>query len=271
MPSLKSSTKRRWVILAGAVAAIVLLVVLVYVISNQPGDIYSPKEWRDLFAKAGGWTPLPFPDSKYRPGSIIKVMEDDIRWWDDLESCGYPLKEFVIESTIPSITFTKGWKFDGSAVASFKGFKAGPKFSEVSNVRMEVKEHGADAFRIAKLKDWMADPNNKAKFSRTCMDQLLKPDYYLVTEAFRVSKAKYTLYTKGGTAIKIESPNLKDFIQVQPDVKYEVTSDGSLVIEQPVYFAVRKTVRVGDDFDARGATEDADAKIEKLFFKSAGK
>ena len=103
------------------------------------------------------------------------------------------------------------------------------------------------------------------------MDQRLKPDYYLITEAFRVSKAKYTLYDKAGVAIKIETPVLKEFLQVQPDVKYEVTSDGSLVIEQPVYFAVRKTARVGEDFDARGATEEVDAKIEKLFFKIASK
>jgi hypothetical protein len=246
------------------------VVIRLVISSKSMSDVYSPEEWRDLFKKAGGWTPLPFPDSKYGPGSIIKVMDDKIYWIDDLEGCGYPLKEFAKESNIPSITFTKRWKFNGSAIVDMKGIKAGPKFDEVSNVQMEVKEHGADAFRILKLKDWMADPNNKAKFSQTCMDQLLKPDYYLVTEAFRVSKAKYTLYNKAGAAIKIETPVLKDFVQVQPDVKYEVTSDGSLVIEQPVYFAVRKTARVGNDFDARGASEEADSKIEKLFFQSTG-
>jgi len=251
-----------------------VFVVLALYIARGTGkakNVYSPKEWRDLFKQAGGWTPLPFPDSKYRPGSIIKVTDDGIRWIDDLDSCRYPLKEFGIESTIPSITFTKGWEFNGSAIADIKGVEAGPKFNQVSNVRMEIKEHGADGFRILKLKDWMADPSNKEKFSKTCMDQLLKPDYYLVTEAFRVSKAKYTLLKKGGTEIKIDPGALGEFVQVQPDLKYEVTSDGSLVIEQPVYFAVRKAARVGDDFDARGTSEDADAKIEKLFFENARK
>ena len=270
MSSFGNFKKHHLAILIGVVLIAILVGIRLFKSSKSLSDVYSPKEWRDLLKKAGGWTPLPFPDSKYRPGSIIKVMDDGIRWIDDLEGCRYPLQEFTMESTMPSITLTKGWEFNGSAIVNIKGIKAGPKFNEVSKVHMEVKEHGADAFRILKLKDWMADANNKAKFSQTCMDQLLKPDYYLVTEAFRVSKAKYTLYNKAGAAIKLEAPALKDLLQVEPDVKYEVTSDGSLVIEQPVYLAVRQTVRVGDDFDARGGSEEADAKIEKLFFQSAG-
>jgi hypothetical protein len=265
-----ASRKRQWSILAGVLAVFILLIVYVVLRSGSAGDIYSPKEWRDLFAKAGGWTPLPFPDSKYRPGSIIKVMEDGIRWIDDLDACRYPLEEFEKKSYIPSITFTKKWEFNGSAVVNFNGIKAGPKFDQVSKVRMEVKDHGADAFGLMKLKVWMESAENRSKISQACMDQLLKPDYYLITEAFRVSKAEYTLYDKGGTKLEIKTPDLKDLLQIQPDIKYEVTSDGSLVIEQPVYFAIKKAVRVGQDFDARGSTEDGDAKIEKLFFKEAG-
>ena len=268
MSSLARLNKRQWVIVTGSTAVVILLIVFVAVRCKQPGDVYSPKEWRDLFAKAGGWTPLPFPDSKYRPGSIIKVMEDDIRWIDDLEACRYPLDEFEKKSYIPSITFTKQWEFNGSAVINFKGIKAGPKFDQVSKVRMEVIDHGADAFGLMRLKVWMEDQKNREKVSQACMDQLLKPDYYLITEAFRVSKAKYTLYDKSGVAIKIETPVLKDLLQFQPEVKYEVTSEGSLVVEQPVYFAVRKAVRVGQDFDTKGPAEEADATIERLFFKS---
>ncbi len=134
---------------------------------------------------------------------------------------------------------------------------------------MEVKDHGADALGLMKLKVWMENTDNQSKVSQACMDQLMKPDYYLITEAFRVSKATYSLYNKAGTKIEIKTPDLKDLLQVEPDVKYEVTSDGSLVIEQPVYFAIKKAIRIGQDFDARGSTEIGDAKIEKLFFKEA--
>jgi hypothetical protein len=269
-PRVRSSSKK-WIFIAGVLAGFILLVVYITRDSGQTKDLYSPQEWRDLLAKAGGWTPLPFPDSKFRPGSIIKVMEDGIRWIDDLEACRFPLEEFGKESYIPSITFTKKWEFEGGAILNFQGVQAGPKFGQVAKVRMEVKDHGADVFRVLKLRVWMENPDNREKVSRLCMDQLLKPDYYLITEAFRVSKAKYTLHDRAGTAIKIEAPALKEILQIQPDLKYELTGDGALIIEKPAYFAVRKTIRVGDDFDARGGVEEGDAKIEKLFLAQTGK
>ena len=237
-------------------------------------DVYSPKEWRELFEKAGGWTPLPIPDSKYRPGSILKITDESIWWIDDLEGgCKYPLKEFEVESSMPNIKFEKKWEFGAGGILQFKGIKAGPKFDQLSSVRMEVVDQGADAIRLLKLKAWMQDAANAGKVSPVCMEQLAKVDYYMVSEAFRVSKAKYTLLDKSGAAIKLETPLIiKEFFQIQPDVKYEVTTDGSMIIDRPVYFAIRKAVRVGPDFEPRGGAEDVgDVKIEKLFFKSVQK
>ena len=56
----------------------------------EVGNVYSPDEWQGLF-KENGWTALPFPDSKYEPGAIVKVTaESGIRYIDHLRSCGYP-------------------------------------------------------------------------------------------------------------------------------------------------------------------------------------
>lgn len=235
--------------------------------------VYQPKELVEFFREIN-FTPLPFPDSKYKPGAIIRVT-DDIKYVDDLTSCGYPLSEFQEEGYIPPIIFTKKVEFGASAIINIKGVTTGPNFERISKVRLEITDHGADAFRLIKLKVWMEDPDNIGKVSQVCMDELLKKDVYLITEAFRVSKAKYTLYDKTGAAIKIETPVLGNLLKFQPDVKYEVTSDGSLVIEQPVYLAVRKAVRIGEDFQTLkrpgGESETADAKIEKLFFKTAVK
>lgn len=239
---------------------------------KDAGDVYSPQEWRDLFKTAGGWTPLPFPDSKYRPGSIIQAGEDGVRWIDDLEACRYPMAEFEEKSYIPSITFEKAWIFGGSALINFKGISAGPGFDRISQVRLEIQDHGADAFRIIKLSVWLEDPDHRGRVSQACMDELMKPNRYLVTEAFRVSKGKYVLKDKSGAAIKLAAPVLKDLLQFEPDVKYEVTADGGLMIEQPAYFAVRKAVRIGEGFEVLGASAEApatgDEKIENLFLKT---
>ncbi len=253
------------------------LCVIVLLATGCGTSPYTAVELIRVLKKAGGWTPLPIPDSKFRPGSIIEVREDGLHWIDDLTSCGYPLAEFEEKSYIPSITFTKQMEFAASAVINIKGISAGPNFSRASKVRMEITDHGADAIRLIKLKIWMENPDNQSRVRRHCMDWLMKPDTYLITEAFRISKGKYTFYDKTGAAIKIDTPILKDLLQFQPDVKYEITNDGSLVIEQPAYFAVRKAQRMGEGFStlksksATGESDTADSKIEKLFLKAAEK
>jgi len=71
-------------------AAMLCLFVVFAVGCKTMRNVYSPEELIKIFRDAGGWTPLPFPDSKYRPGSIIKVTDDGIRWIDDLTACRYP-------------------------------------------------------------------------------------------------------------------------------------------------------------------------------------
>jgi len=257
-----------------------IIVVFPLAACKDVADVYTPSEWVEILKKAGGWVPLPFPDSKYRPGAIIKVTEDkgiqEIRWIGHLESCRYPEEVLKPEkSYIPGITFTKGKDFGANAMINFKGISAGPAFDRVSKVCLEVQDHGADAFRLINLKVWWENPDNRKNVSSVCMDELKKPDHYLITEAFRVSKGTYTLYDKTGAKIKLTAPKLGELLQFQPDVKYEVTSEGKLVIDQPAYFAVRMAVKVGGDFEVLGEQtkepQTADAKIEKLFFQSEGK
>ena len=46
---------------------------------SDTSNVYQPQEWVDVLQDAGGWVPLPIPDSKYRPGSIISIREDGVR------------------------------------------------------------------------------------------------------------------------------------------------------------------------------------------------
>lgn len=236
-------------------------------------DVYSPKEWRDLLENAGGWKPLPFPDSKYRPGSIIQVNAEGIRWIDHLDSCGCPSDVLDPEkSYIPGIQFSKSNQFGADAMVRFKGISAGPSFDKLSKVRMELNDHGADALRFIKLLGWLELPENQ-KTAEACLNELSKPDRFLVTEAFRISKGKYSLYDKNGAEIKLKMPVLDQFLRFQPDVKYELTADGALTIDQPAYIAVRMAIRLAGDWrylkSPSNVTETADKKIDELYLKQA--
>jgi hypothetical protein len=233
--------------------------------------VYAPTEWRDMLKEAGDWVPLPFPESAFRPGSIIMVTETSIRWIDDLSSCRYPADILDPEkSRIPNISFNKAMEFGANAVVGYKGIAAEPGFSKVSKVNFEVLDHGVEYLRLIRFKDWINDPENKKKVSPSCMQELAKPNRYLVTEAFQASKAAYTLFDQSGAAMKLSLPLLKDLLKVSAGLKYSVDTNGKLVIEEPVYFAVRKAIRMGDDFEPRdpSGAKTSDAGIEALFFKS---
>ena len=241
---------------------------------KNASNIYSPQELLDALDKAGGWAPLAIPDSKYRPGSIIKIDEDGtVRWIDHLDTCGYPAEVLAPEpGDIPKVTFTKSYDVGASALLNVKGIEAGPEFNKVSKTQLSIQEHSADALRLIGLQVWMEDPDNVSSVSSACMDELLKPNRFLVTEAFRVSKGTYTLFDQSGAAIKLKAPELGSLVQLQPDVKYEVTAEGSLVIEQPVYFAVRQAVRVGSGWEILGSDDEqetADARIRAAFLKAS--
>ncbi|MHB8054311.1 MAG: hypothetical protein ACYDH3_03585 [Candidatus Aminicenantales bacterium] len=267
MPNLFKSRK--------ADRCVVVLGVITILAVGCRTNPYTARELVKVLKQAGGWTPLPIPDSKYQPGSIIKVTEDGVRWIDNLTSCGVPLAQFKEQSYIPKVTFSRQVDFAAKAVVNIKGITAGPEFNRISKVLLSITDQGADAIRILQLGTWMEDPANRGLVSPVCLEALADKDTYLVTEAFRISKGKYTFYDKTGMAIKIETPVLKDLLQFQPDVKYEITNDGSLVIEQPAYFAIRRAQKMGGGFTTLGSLagepEIADSKIEALFLKEAEK
>jgi hypothetical protein len=255
-------------------AAIVLLGALSFACETDVSDVYTPQEWRQIFQDQG-WTALPFPDSKYEPGAIIKVTEEGgIRYIDHLRSCGYP--DDVLEpeiGKIPGITFSKARELDADAVLNIQGITAGPEFSKLSKTRLSVSEHSADALRLIKLQIWEETPGNLDGAARTCKEALQRPDYYLITESFKVSKGGYTLLDKTGAKLKVSLPELGRILKFEPNVKYEVTSEGELMIEEPVYYAVHRAVSTAHGFDVLGtgaeAPSTADAQIDALYQETA--
>ncbi len=246
---------------------------ILFACSSDAGDIYSPEEWRGLF-KENGWTALPFPDSKYEPGAIIKVSEaDGLRYIDHLRTCGYPPDILSPEvGKIPSISFTKTRELGAAAMLNIKGITAGPEFSNVAKARLEVSEHSADALRLVALRIWQETPGNLEGNARFCVEELEKPDYYLITEAFRVSKGRYTLYDETGGKLKVSLANLGKILSLEPSVKYEVSGEGELVIEERVTFAIRRAISTTAGFEVLGAAPGeagtADEAIDRIYQES---
>lgn len=242
--------------------------------SSDAGDVYSPAEWRDLFQKHG-WTALPIPDSKYEPGAIVKVTaEDGIRYIDHLRTCGYPAEVLAPEvGKIPAISFAKSREIGASAMLNIKGIEAGPEFSNVASSRLQISDHSADSLRMVALRIWQETPGNLDGNARFCIEELEKPDYYLITEAFRVAKGRYTLLDKSGAKLKVSLANLGRLLKFEPDVKYEVTAEGELVIDEQVSFAIRRAISTTAGFEVLGAAPDeagmADGLIDRIYQESA--
>lgn len=251
-------------------AVIVLVSGLAGGCPSEIGETYSPREWRDLFASAGGWTPLPIPDSKYRPGSIIQVTEEGVRWIDHLASCRYPADLLTPEQgRIPTINFSKDKVFGADVLLNYQGIKAGPGYNSVNKVLLRVSDHSADALRLLALRIWQEDPANRDLVSPVCMEELEKPNVYLVTESFTVSKGTYSLYDEHEAKLAVTLPMLGSMLSVEGNVNVDLTTEGDLQIDAPSVFAIRKAVRMAGDFTVLGEPGDppttADDEIAALY------
>ena len=90
--------------------------------SNNLKNVFSPEEWVDFIESLGeGYVPLPLPDSKYHPGSIISVNYDGpqrgISWLGKLEDFDIPPDKLeIIKGDIPAVNITKSKEFKAEAL-----------------------------------------------------------------------------------------------------------------------------------------------------------
>lgn len=230
---------------------------------HNAADVYSPQEWRDLFAKSEGWVALRVPDSKYIPGAIVKVTErEGIRYISHMSTCRYPdelLKPVV--GIIPGAEFRKARRFNASAVIkeSRLGIEAGPEFKSDYKIDLKVDSHTAESLDLLALRIWQDEPAHSALVPRSCSALLAEADHYVIGEAARVQKATYTLVDETGAAITLNTGNLLKFLKLEPSLSYNVTTDGKLVIDQPVTIALRRVTWLGDRFAILGKDGGASA------------
>jgi hypothetical protein len=259
------------------VAAIVVVgVAVVAGVAACPGKsadkFYGKKEWKELFKKADGWVALPLPDSRYAPGAIIQVQKKTgVRYIDHMRECNYPEEVLApVIGTTPQIEFTKSRQFGGELVAAIEGVELGPQGGKISRVGLRIESLTVESLPLIRISDWELEGDNALKISDTCRRIFAQEDKYLVNEAARVNKATYTLYDASGAKIGLTGANLGEFLKIEASLSANTTSDGRLIIDQPVTVAVRRTVWAGDDFRILGSEEikpkkTADPLIDELY------
>lgn len=217
-------------------------------------DVIMPQCLRDFFGQPenASWVLLPIADSTFLPGSIIEVRYSgpirSIAWIDELKECYPPEAIKIISGNVPGINLTGNRQFNTSLLLDIYGWKPGAEFSRVRNVVFEINGVGTERLGLLHLRNW--DEQNYDKLSKACKDEMEackgNPNRYIVCEAFIVKKGTYTLKDNTGAAIKLDTPAaIGKFVKIGGNVKYDVTREGKLVIDNPVVFAVRRAVKCG--------------------------
>jgi hypothetical protein len=241
-------------------------------------EVYTQKEWRDLFAKAESLLPLPFPvqDSDCRVGSIAEITDEGVRWLGGLEDCGCPMDEFkrpydsYYRYKPFKISFNKYWGFEANAIFNFNGITAGPKFDRISKILIKVGDYSFSKDYFSPILFQRRIEWTNSRFGQNeCLKRISKADRYYVIEVFRVLSGKFALYKKSGVGVKLKPSILADFLQFHPDIKYQVTRDGSLKLESPACFGIR-AISLPSLLDIYGESgvvmADEDDKIERIFY-----
>jgi hypothetical protein len=201
------------------------------------------------FLEENGWVALPLPDRRMGPGSIIKVTRKDgavtMQWLGDLRRCGIPDRE---------LRYVRG-KYSSGNGDSF-GIKASiamryiarlegtADFENAGGAIMQIEASGSDAVDFDTLTNWMARSDAAQRMPRTCNEFLAQEDIYLVSEAFRISKARYGLVDKNGAKLTITGGA---FGQAGS------RSSSTLSVVEDLYFGVRHVKQLALDLFNPGA------------------
>jgi hypothetical protein len=192
------------------------------------------------FLEENGWVSLPIPDRKMGPGSVIKVIKNgnavSVEWLGNLRRCGITDEEFgFVRGQYPAIGIGKTFAVKASVAAGYVAKLDGTAdFAKADGAFLHIEASGGDAVDVRGLADWLATPNAPERMPSTCNNFLAQDDIYLVTEAFRVSRAAYALVDKNGGKLAVAGAA---FERTDP-------AFGTLSVADDVYFGVRRVKRL---------------------------
>jgi hypothetical protein len=220
------------------------------------------------------WIPLPLPDSRIAPGTIVSIKKGQVAWESSLATCGAPNEVMDVTASSPgTIDTTTEGEYGADAALKIAGVSVGPEFKKVKKTTLKLEGHTAEGIDRLRLDLWVNKPG--MGLPPACAKFLKQKDIYIVQEAFKVTKAALTLYDDKNAKISAGGINL-GVVKIDANSKARVTSTGTIEFEAPVYTAIRRLQMLKNgDFKTLGdeggpeRTEDKEARV--LLYPPAGK
>jgi hypothetical protein len=161
------------------------------------------------FLEDNGWVSLPTPDRLMGPGSVVKVIKKDnavsIQWVGDFRRCGITDREFgFVRGKYPALGIGQIFAAKASIAAGYIAKLGGTvDLEKASGAILQIEGSGGDAVSVRALAIWLASPSAPRRMSQLCRNFLADEDNYLVSEAFRISRAAYGLVDKNGARLPV--------------------------------------------------------------------
>jgi hypothetical protein len=213
------------------------------------------------FLEENGWVPFPLPDKRMGPGSVIKVTKKDgavvMQWLGDLRRCGLADRELrYVRGKYSAIGIGGIFAVKASIAAGYITKLGGTAdFEKAGGAIMQIEDSGGDAVDFDVLMTWMAMPNAAQRMSRICSNFLAQEDIYLVSEAFRISKASYGLVDKSGAKLAVTGGAFGQAVS---------RSSGTLSVIDDLYFGVRRVKRLSPDLFEPGVGSPTVSEADSL-------
>jgi hypothetical protein len=196
------------------------------------------------FLDDNGWVSLPLPDKRMGPGSVIKVTKKDgvviMQWLGDFRRCGITDQEFrYVRGKYPAIGIGESFGIKASIAAAFIiKLEGTADFEKAGGAIIQIEASGGDAVDFDALTSWMATSAAGQRMPQVCSNFLTQEDIYLVSEAFRISKASYGLVDKNGAKLTVTGGA---FGQAGS------RSSGTVSVIDDLYFGVRRVKQLAPD------------------------
>src|SRR5690349_13925461 len=98
---------------------------------------------------ASTWIRMPYPDSKFEPGSVVVIRDRDARWIGHIRDCGVPPDLLIpVTGDIGDFTSKVNRSYTAQALLKIGGVEAGPEFSRIRTVELVQNEMSADSLSL---------------------------------------------------------------------------------------------------------------------------
>lgn len=215
---------------------------LVVLTACATAQVFHPSNGNVVYGSR--WIALPLPDSRIMPGAIVSIQKGQIAWESNLATCGAPARTLTpVASAGSSIVATRNADYDASAVLRIKGVEAGPQFDRVRKVSLTLDDHAAIGLDAIELGLWLHAPGTQ--LSPVCREFLTRKNVFIVQEAYRASKGRFTLYDANNRKIGLTGLTIGP-LSLQANASAAVTAEGDLAFNEPMYTAVRRVKLMSD-------------------------